>query len=168
MTRSRTDSLPSTLILALGARDMLTRNCNVDDGLVNGVMGNVSSFVYGQRHAENTVVAIGVTFDNNSIGKKTGKRSKNGNVVLIERIQEEIADHKTKNVVRRQFPLRLSWACTAHKVQGLTVDKVVDNLERTFSPGQAYVALSRVTSKQGLYIESNNPEMIPKKIYADP
>lgn len=62
----------------------------------------------------------------------------------------------------------MSWACTAHKVQGLTVDEVVVNLDRTFSPGQAYVALSRVTSKQGLFIDSNKPELIPKKIYADP
>nr|XP_034317094.1 uncharacterized protein LOC117686352 [Crassostrea gigas] len=64
LTSSKTDSLPSTLLLGLGARVMLTRNCNVDDGLVNGVMGIVSTFVYGQRHAQNTVAAIGVTFDN--------------------------------------------------------------------------------------------------------
>lgn len=96
------------------------------------------------------------------------KKTTNGNNVLIERIQEEILDQKTKNVVRHQFPLRLSWACTAHKVQGMTVDKVVVNLDRTFSPGQGYVALSRVTSKAGLFIESNDQEMCKKKIYADP
>lgn len=47
-TRSRTDSLPRTLLLGLGARVMLTRNCNVDDGLVNGVMGIVSKFINDQ------------------------------------------------------------------------------------------------------------------------
>lgn len=49
---------------------MLTRNCNVDDGLVNGGMGHVSHFVYGQNHAANTVVAIRVIFDNINVGKK--------------------------------------------------------------------------------------------------
>ncbi|XP_052719793.1 uncharacterized protein LOC128191648 [Crassostrea angulata] len=167
-TRSKTDSLPSSLLLGLGAKVMLTRNCNVGDGLVNGVMGVVSKFVYGQRHAEKSVVAVEVLFHNMNVGKKTGKRSRNGNLVMIERIQEDMKDQKTNNVVRHQFPLRLSWACTAHKVQGLTVDKVVVNLDRSFSPGQGYVALSRVTSKEGLFIDSDKPELIQKKIYADP
>ena len=77
-------------------------------------------------------------------------------------------EKKTKAVVRHQFPLRLAWACTAHKVQGMTVEKVVVNLDRTFSAGQGYVALSRVTAKEGLFIETNDPTTLQKKIYADP
>lgn len=168
MTKPGTSTLSTSLLLGVGARVMLTRNCNVDDGLVNGVMGYITHFVYGRNHAANNVVAIGVIFDNINVGNKSGKKTTNGNNVLIERIQEEILDQKTKNVVRHQFPLRLSWACTAHKVQGMTVDKVVVNLDRTFSPGQGYVALSRVTSKAGLFFESNDHEMCKKKIYADP
>eukprot|EP00105_Crassostrea_gigas_P043473 XP_019927621.1 PREDICTED: uncharacterized protein LOC105339877 [Crassostrea gigas] len=117
LTSSKTDSLPSTLLLGLGARVMLTRNCNVDDGLVNGVMGIVSKFDYGQRHAQNTVVAIGVTFDNGNVGKKHGNGNKNGNIVLIERIHEDIMSQKTKNVVRHQFPLRLSWAYFIKRIE---------------------------------------------------
>ncbi|XP_062609537.1 uncharacterized protein LOC134271330 [Saccostrea cucullata] len=167
VTRERTDNLSGSLLLGVSARVMLTRNSNVDDGLVNGVMGHISHFLYGQR--DNTkVVAVAVVFDNLNVGKKTGKRTKDGNIVLIERVQEEILEKKTKNVVRHQFPLRLSWACTSHKVQGMTVDKVVVNLDRTFSPGQGYVALSRVTSKEGLFIETNSAESFQKKIYADP
>lgn len=75
LTTSRTDSLPSTLLLGLGARVMLSRNCNVEDGLVNGVMGIVSNFVYGQNQSAKPVVAVGVIFDNRNVGKKTGKRS---------------------------------------------------------------------------------------------
>lgn len=168
LARSRTDSLPSTLLLGIGAKVMLTRNCNVGDGLVNGVMGIVSKFVYNQRLAENTVVAVEVAFENMNVGKKCGEKTSTGNLVLNERVHEDIMDQKTKNVVRHQFQLRLSWACTAHKLQGLTVDKAVVNLDRTFSPGQSYVALSRVRSKEGLFIESNHPELIQKKIYADP
>ncbi|XP_062614313.1 uncharacterized protein LOC134276047 [Saccostrea cucullata] len=168
LTRSRTDNLSSSLLMGVGARVMLTRNCNVEDGLVNGVMGHITHFVYGQIHGVNNVVAVGVIFDNINVGMKSGNKTRNGNIVLIERVQEEILEQKTKNVVRHQFPLRLSWACTAHKVQGMTVDKVVVNLDRTFSPGQGYVALSRVTSKQGLFIETNDIESFKKKIYADP
>lgn len=44
----------------------------------------------------------------------------------------------------------------------MTVDRVVVNLDRTFCPGQGYVALSRVTSKDGLFIETKGPELLQK------
>lgn len=50
----------------------------------------------------------------------------------------------------------------------MAVDKAVVNLDITFCPGQGYVALSRVTSKGGLFVETNEPELFKKKIFADP
>ncbi|XP_078333990.1 uncharacterized protein LOC111105212 [Crassostrea virginica] len=163
LTKSKTDSLCSCLLLGINAKVMLTRNCNVDDGLVNGVIGNVSRFVLGKGSAANTVLAVEVIFDNRKVGNKTGKRTRNGNLVLIERVQEDIQGQKSKSVVRHQFPLKLSWACTAHKVQGMTVKQVVVNLDRSFSAGQGYVALSRVTSKEGLFIETSDIQTLQKK-----
>ena len=54
----------------------------------------------------------------------------------------------------KQFPIRLAWAVTVHKCQGLTFEKVIADLKYAFSPGQVYVALSRCTSLKGLILKS--------------
>jgi hypothetical protein len=64
------------------------------------------------------------------------------------RIVEEIAG------TFEQFPIRLAWAITVHKSQGLTFEKVIADLEKAFSAGQVYVALSRCTSFNGLVLKT--------------
>jgi ATP-dependent DNA helicase PIF1 len=64
-----------------------------------------------------------------------------------DRIESEVMGSFT------QYPLRLAWAVTIHKAQGKTFDEVVVDFGRgTFAPGQAYVALSRCTSMDGLVL----------------
>ncbi len=53
-----------------------------------------------------------------------------------------------------QYPLRLAWAITIHKSQGLTFDKVIIDAGEAFAPGQVYVALSRCTTLNGIVLQS--------------
>jgi ATP-dependent exoDNAse (exonuclease V) alpha subunit len=65
-----------------------------------------------------------------------------------------------------QFPLKLAWAVTIHKSQGKSYDRAVIDLgARAFSPGQTYVALSRLTSLDGLYLTR---PLRPSDIRVDP
>ncbi len=71
---------------------------------------------------------------------------------------------KGNKIVRIQYPLILAWAGTIHSSQGKTLQKVVVSFDRLFAKGQAYVALSRVTSSDGLYLL----DLDSNKIYCDP
>lgn len=61
---------------------------------------------------------------------------------------------KVKNGSCKQFPVTLAWAITVHKSQGLTFDNVVLHIDRSFTPGQVYVALSRCRTMEGIVSDS--------------
>lgn len=65
----------------------------------------------------------------------------------------------------RQFPLRLAWAITIHKSQGLTFEKAIIDAGQAFAPGQVYVALSRCTSLQGVVLLSH---ITQQSLFTDP
>ena len=74
---------------------------------------------------------------------------------------EQTGSHGRKVAEYTQFPMRLGWAITIHKSQGMSLDRVNVNLENIFAPGQLYVALSRAVSLEGLALSQQiNPSML--------
>ena len=71
----------------------------------------------------------------------------------------EMMDGDTVLASVSQVPLRCAWGITIHKSQGMTLDRAVMDLKRTFAPGMGYVALSRVESLGGLYLAGVNERM---------
>ncbi|HTO15392.1 MAG TPA: helix-turn-helix domain-containing protein [Edaphocola sp.] len=72
---------------------------------------------------------------------------------------------ETKQGTFSQYPIRLAWAITIHKSQGLTFEKAIIDAGQAFAPGQVYVALSRLTNLEGLILKS---KISTSSIYTDP
>ena len=132
-----TGGLPTTLILAEGAKVMLPVKVDVFHGLVNGARGVIASVV---KSGERVITAL-VQFDNDGIGIAASQRSQYRSMfpkeVPITRhtVKFTIKGIRGAKVTRSQFALVLTWATT---IQGLTLnDLVVDMKGGMFSPGQA-------------------------------
>ena len=161
--RSETGGLDYEILIKEGARVMLTTNISIPDRLINGQMGTVFKVDVNQNNQKPTVLYI--KFDDPNAGKDLTNTHGNlfareNKVVPIEPVLAKIKIRPGKasspEIQRVQFPVTLAWACTIHKVQGLTLEKVVISSDlikqRAFNYGQIYVALSRATSLHGLYI----------------
>jgi len=146
-------NLAKRVTLAVDARVMLIKNIDVSDGLVNGVFGTVSHI--SQTTGVSFPSVVYVVFDNPTVGDKLRKEkcippSLPSHSTPIRPQKDRVTNN---GGVRRQFPLKLSYACTIHKIQGITLKEAVVSLNKIFSAGQAYVALSRVTTLEGLIIQ---------------
>ncbi|XP_047213329.1 uncharacterized protein LOC124863125 [Girardinichthys multiradiatus] len=158
--KAKKRDLPDNLQVGLGIRVMIIRNLNVEDGLVNGTFGTIADIITRTKDGNRTVKLIGLKLDSPTAGHTKKIKGKPDNFVYIERFEEQTS---IKGVVRHQFPIKLAFGCTAHKVQGMTMKSAVVSLKRVFEHGMAYVALSRTTSLEGLKII----DLDENKIYAD-
>lgn len=132
----------NSLTLKKGAQVMFIKN-DPERRFINGTLGEVKSI------------------DKNSIAVRL---TESGTVIDVEPMEwqniryqfdEESKEISSKQIGRfKQYPLKAAWAITVHKSQGLTFDKAIIDVHAAFSPGQAYVALSRCRTLDGLVLSS--------------
>lgn len=132
----------NSLTLKKGAQVMFIKN-DPERRFINGTLGEVKSI------------------DKNSIAVRL---TQSGTVIDVEPMEwqniryqfdEESKEISSKQIGRfKQYPLKAAWAITVHKSQGLTFDKAIIDVHAAFSPGQAYVALSRCRTLDGLVLSS--------------
>ena len=167
-TQMRTGGLATILKIGIQSRVMITQNISVADRIVNGQVGKVVHVKV--RIANSRPEKIYVKLDDEMAGldaRRTDSYAMENNCVPIKESSTSI--HLGKVTFQRtQFPVMLSNACTVHKLQGSEISSGVVSFELCkqyrFNPGQMYVALSRVTSLDGLFISG---KIIKEAIYPD-
>lgn len=122
---------PETLTLKVGAAVMFTKN-NPKEGFVNGTLGVIEGF---NKTSGYPIVKVG------------SERQ-----ITVEPMDWTVEENGKIRAQITQLPLRLAWAITVHKSQGMTLERAVMDLGRVFEFGQGYVALSRVRRLSDLYI----------------
>lgn len=127
---------PEFINLKEGAKVMFVKN-NPDEGYINGTLGEVAGF---------TEKGFPIV------------RLLNGEKIETKQEQWTIDDDSGKPLATfAQIPIRLAWAITVHKSQGMTLDSAEIDLSKTFEKGQGYVALSRLRNFKNLRLLGFNP-----------
>ncbi|MCU1507001.1 MAG: helicase [Microbacteriaceae bacterium] len=126
------------LELKVGAQVMFLRN-DSDQRWVNGSVGTVTKIA--------STVFVEVDGEEHEVQPAVWEKYKYSYSTVTRQLKRDIVAEFT------QFPLRLAWAVTIHKSQGKTYERaIVDLGQRSFAPGQTYVALSRISALSGLYL----------------
>lgn len=126
---------PELLILKKGAHVMCIKNAK-DKKYVNGSLGIVTGF---DKLTNNPIVEL-----------------TNGKTITMQPDSWELMDGDKRRAALTQIPLRLAWAITVHKSQGMTLDSARIDLSRAFVEGMGYVALSRIKDLESLVLDGLN------------
>uniref|UniRef100_A0A914YTW1 ATP-dependent DNA helicase n=1 Tax=Panagrolaimus superbus TaxID=310955 RepID=A0A914YTW1_9BILA len=138
--------LPELIRVAIGCRIVLKKNLDMSNGLINGALGILKDVKSHEILTKNDGIQIYVDkllieFDH-ALGRN----------YEISRDTVSYANFKGSLISRSQFPVSVAYSCTIHKGQGASLETVMVSLENLFEGGQAYVALSRVKTLEGLHI----------------
>lgn len=143
--------LPHTLHLKEGAQVMFVKNDPSGEGeFFNGKIGKVESL--GEQQ-------IRVAFPDDSPAVTLSRHIWENKKFQLDEVTNQIEE----KVLGRfsHFPIKLAWAITVHKSQGLSFHKAIIDVSAAFAPGQIYVALSRLTSLRGLILSEALPAHLP-------
>ena len=133
-----------TLVLKVGAQVMFIKNDpSGEQRFFNGKIAMVTKLTDEEITVETAGIKQPIIIEKYTWENIRYKPNK-----VTNEIEEEVAGTFT------QFPLKLAWAITVHKSQGLTFDKAIIDIGDAFAPGQIYVALSRLRSLDGLVLTS--------------
>ncbi|MDV2440867.1 AAA family ATPase [Acinetobacter gerneri] len=134
---------PEELNLKKNAKVMFVKN-NFDVGYINGSLGEVIGFE-----------------EDDEFGILPKVKLTDGTVLIVEPETWSVDNEAGKTIASfQQVPLRLAWAITIHKSQGMTLEAAEINLSHTFEKGQGYVALSRLRSLEGLRLLGFNDQAL--------
>lgn len=134
---------PEVLRLKIGARVMMVKN-NFEEKYANGTLGTI------------------INCTNYNITVKTNA----GRIVSIKPASWKIEEDGKTKAELIQYPLRLAWAITVHKSQGMSLDSAEVDLSQSFEKGMGYVALSRIRTLGGLSLKgiNKNALMVDKEV----
>ena len=134
---------PETLTLKKHAKVMFVKN-NFDLGYINGSLGEVIGFE-----------------EDDEFGVLPKVKLTDGTTLLVEPATWSVDNEAGKTIASfQQIPLRLAWAITIHKSQGMTLEAAEIDLSHTFEKGQGYVALSRLKTLDGLRLKGFNEQAL--------
>lgn len=134
----------ASLELRMGAQVMLITNLDATGGLYNGARGIVMRLPSKENMSIGVKFVTGLLYDFGMMRFDIGDEFSNGYPVAS----------------RTQYPFILAWACTIHKSQGMTLDKVKVVLTGCFEKGQVYTALSRARTLEGLEVPIFNTQSV--------
>ncbi|XP_065093456.1 uncharacterized protein LOC135714112 [Ochlerotatus camptorhynchus] len=165
MSVAETGCLPYLLRLVVGMSYMITTNVEVEDGLVNGAIGELRYIEHTDDGPQQSACRLWFKFDNDAVGAKLRVKSRplvfSKPGVLQQDwtpIYKRSVNVKLSSVIkckRIQFPIVSACALTIHKSQGATFAEIVIDYDKSQEQQLVYVAMSRVSSVQGLYMTNS-------------